>query len=482
MTNRFFSRPSAFLCLVIGLSLPLAPSWGKDRGLTIQELLQGIAHNYASLQIADLQLARAQQELAKVESQLGWNLSAGGRIARDVSAFGVPTDVYSAQAGLSRKYDSGGSLEFSGNLSREDAETVFFPGIPDPLDSAGLGVSYRQPFARGKDNPGYALGQASAEADSVIADIERSRLRDSVAERASGLFYLIARTLARLDNANQSIQRARKLKQYIQSNLDLGIAERKDILQVQAQIDAREADYQGLKVAWEQLRNQLNRLMLQPMKNDIKPRLDTQRVKQSGDRLQEQALAHNADSREAEVRLQELDAVVAARQDAAKDKIDLIYSTGVRRRAGDSSTSDEDVVAGVALEYGKSLDRRGLDAELYQARVDQDIQRLRLAETENDIRYSVQGYIVRITAARSAMQAYRQSKQAEKAKLEEATQRYRDGRESTDRLIQFETEYHAAELNYQLQRVDLAEMITGLRLLTGELWSDVEFPQAKLPE
>ena len=67
-----------------------------------------------------------------------------------------------------------------------------------------------------------------------------------------------------MDNLRQGLERTRKLLKFIKSRRNLGIAETKDELQVQAQLDSQQAQLQALNIAWTQQRIALNRLMGRP--------------------------------------------------------------------------------------------------------------------------------------------------------------------------------------------------------------------------
>ena len=80
------------------------------------------------------------------------------------------------------------------------------------------------------------------------------------------------------------------------------------------------------------------------------------------------------------------------------------------------------------------------------------------------------------------MKAYALSVTSEQKKLQDAEKRYRQGRTDTDQLIQFEAQLSAAELNLELQRIELLGVEQKLRLLTGQLWDNIQYPALNLSE
>ena len=99
-----------------------------------------------------------------------------------------------------------------------------------------------------------------------------------------------------------------------------------------------------------------------------------------------------------------------------------------------------------------------------------------------DLKYDLSSLLAEIEVANHALKAYQQSVKSENSKLKEAEQRYRAGRTDTDQLIQFEAELAAAELAYELQRIELARRDRNLDLLRGTVWKQVRLPDYSLPE
>jgi len=318
-----------------GLVLLTSFSARAGESITLTGVLGDVAANYGSLGVLDLKLKQALAELDKIESQLGWRVQAGAGVARDVSLFGSRTDRLSANAGLVKPYESGSSLSITGAETLEDSETAFSPNLPNPAHNTNLDVSYRQPFGRGKDNPQLAQGRAAALAGASVGESARDAARDSVAERVSRLFYGAARTRARLENARDAISRARKLRASAGRDYSLGVSEQKDVLQAEAQLRARQADYDGLRAAWNQQRTDINRLTGKDWNAAFLPVVRSSPLGEPVESMVDRALAHSPEIRQKKAQLASLEATIKARQDAQEDKLDLIYSAGLRRRQGD---------------------------------------------------------------------------------------------------------------------------------------------------
>ena len=256
----------------------------------------------------------------------------------------------------------------------------------------------------------------------------------------------------------------------------MGLSEEKDLLQTDAQLQARIAERDVLLVVWQQQRTSLNRLMGRPF--DASFTLQTAEVfeplAEASTLLTSEVQENSPDLQRQQAQLRLAESAIQRKRDAAKDKLDLVLSYGNRTRSGDTAlggvVDDNARVGGVRLEYGRVLERGGPDAELDQAYLDRDIARQEIGKTRDDLRYDLSGLLAEIDATRAALTSYRNSQAREEAKLKEAERRYRAGRVETDRLIQYESELYFAELSVALQSIELARKHVQLAILRGTLW------------
>ena len=258
----------------------------KMEALTFPQALQKVIDTYPTLDIARLQVEQARQDMLKVESTLGWQLAAEGGANHDVSAFGVPSDVGDAFASLNRQQSffcfingSGDSLGVSGGYRYEDSSTSINPLLPNPSERINLDLNYRILFGQGRNNPQYAQGLVTAEATVLLQKANELGIREQLANQTQDVFYSAASVRAQLATAQSAVDRATRLKQYVTERLELGLAEEKDTLQADAQLQARMSDLRTLQVAWEQQRTTLNRLMGRPWDAEFNPILDTEPLK-----------------------------------------------------------------------------------------------------------------------------------------------------------------------------------------------------------
>lgn len=454
----------------------------KAGALTFSQALQKVIDTYPTLDIARLQVEQARQDMLKVESTLGWQLAAQGGINHDVSTFGIPADAADAFASLNRTLRSGDSLGVSGSYRYEDSSATISPLLPNPSERINLDLNYRMPFGQGKDNPQYVQGRVTAEATVIQQKANELSIREQLARQTQEVFYSAASVRAQLATAQSSVDRAKRLKRYVSERLELGLAEEKDILQSDAQLQSRLSDLRTLQVAWEQQRTTLNRLMGRPWDAEFTPLLDTKplMIPKSEPKpvLLKEAEANSPGLLTNQALVIQNEADLQLRRDNRKDKIDVVVSVGGRTASGDNATGfveEDDLAGGVRLEYQQALDKRGLDAGIYQAQLNLQIARQDERKIRDDLHYSVTGLLAEVEANQVSLVAYQRRVVSEEKKVNEALERYRVGREATDRLIQFENEMQVARLALEQDRIALERRLINLSILLGRIWQSVHY-------
>ena len=454
----------------------------KDLSLTFSQALQKVIDTYPTLDIARLQVQRARQDMLKIESTLGWQLAAEGGVNHDVSTFGVPSDVADAFAGLNRTLRSGDSLGISGAYRYEDSTTTISPLLPNPSERINLDLNYRMPFGQGRDNPKYVQGRVTAEATVLLQKANELSIREQLAIQTQELFYGAASVRAQLATARSSVDRARRLKRYVRERMELGLAEEKDILQSDAQLQARMSDLRALQVIWEKQRTTLNRLMGRPWDAEFIPLLDTKYLMISRSEpepeLIKKAEANSPGLLTNQAVMIQNEADLQLRRDSRKDVFDVVVSVGGRTATGDNVAGyvdENDLAGGVRLEYQSALDKRGLDAGIYQAQLNLQIARQDERKIRDDVRYSVTGLVSEIEANHMSLKSYQIRVISEEKKVDEALERYRVGREATDRLIQFENEMQVARLALEESRIALERRNINLSILLGRVWQSIDY-------
>lgn len=100
------------------------------RELVLGQVLQSVIDKYPSVRAATLQVEKAKQEIAKVESQLGWQLSAKAGLSHNVSVFNIASNSLNLAGAYSKQLESGSSVSID-----ETTETITQQRKPvEPLE------------------------------------------------------------------------------------------------------------------------------------------------------------------------------------------------------------------------------------------------------------------------------------------------------------------------------------------------------------
>lgn len=447
--------------------------------LTPEQVLQKVIDHYPSVNVAAIEIERARQSIKVANSMVGWQLDAHAGAERAVGLLGTPSDSMVLGAGMSRMLDSGSRLAFEGGVRREDSESVLSPAMANPATSTNFGVSYRQPLAQNTAYTAFQESKISAELDLEAAMAERDELYDQLALRVIDLYFSTSVLQARIDNVDQSIARAKRLQSYIKNKTSLGVSEEKDILQVNAQLDALIAEKKNMQTSWMQQMVALNRLMARPWESDITTMHKTQVLTDGFDNLYLKAQKYNPKIKLMDSRLVLADSAIRTRRDERESAIDLVWFAGGQNYAGDTvtgNTSESELTGGLRLEYKSTIDKSGVDAKMYQAQLERSaILQDRKLLLEN-LQYDLFSLMAEIKANDSALSAYEKSLRSETIKVDEAMQRYRSGRIDTDVLIKFEDQLSLAKLSLELQRILLMQRHYKLQIMLGKLWDEIKKP------
>lgn len=459
-----------FVSLLFVITMP-----AYSQALTIKQVIQNVIDKYPSVRAAALQVEKAKQEILKVESQLGWQLSAQAGVSHNVSVFNIASNTLSAGGAYAKLLDSGSTVSLDASLIYDDADTSF-AGLPNPTATTNLNLNFRTPLKKGADNPAFEEGRFAATTGVTIKQAERSGLYDQLASTVIEIYLAAAITRARIDTTNDAVVRSKRLQKFIKNREKLGIAEEKDTLQVNAQLKNQLAELSGLNVIWEKQRMSLNRLMAAPIKTTFEPSIKNFQVT-TFEHAYEYAKKHSPLIKSADSRIRLAESAIRLRRDANEDQLDLVLFVGARNQSGDlpvGSSNESDIVAGAQLEFLQQQDKSGQDAELYQAQLDRGSAIEDKRQAMEDLYYDIASLHAEILASQKALYAHQKSVDSEKLKLEEAEQRYKTGRADTDQIIQFENQLSSAKFSYQLQRIELSRRLLNLDLKQGMLWKGID--------
>lgn len=470
-----------FIKLITFLALALQNNFIQAETLTPEQVLQQVIDHYPSITRAAIEVERAQQSIKVANSQLGWKLDAQAGIERGVSLLGTSSDIITLGGGVSRMLDSGSSLAFNAALRREDSESVFSPAIANPSTSSNLGVSYRQTLAKNTAHTVFDEARTLARLDVESSLAEKSELYDQLAKKVFDLYFSAAILMARIDNVEHSVTRTKRLQSYINNKTSLGISERKDILQVNAQLTSLIAEKTNLNTSLTKQVVAINRLMARPWDSEIQTIHKIKTLPGDDKKLFIIARDHSPKIKLLESQLALADSAIRTRRDEREDSMDLVWFAGAQNYSGDTainSVSETELTGGVRFEFKQDVDKSGLDAELYQAQLERGAilqDRKLLLE---DLQYDLYGLLAETKSNRAALEAFAKSVKSEVIKVDEAMKRYRSGRIDIDVIIQFEDQLSKAKFSLELQRIALVQRHYQLQILLGDIWKEIVKPEA----
>ncbi|GMR18007.1 MAG: hypothetical protein BMS9Abin33_0406 [Gammaproteobacteria bacterium] len=447
--------------------------------LSLETALAYLQARHPLILSAELERKRAALQKDVVEAGLGWELDSSAGAAHDVNFVGSPTDRADINAGVKKKNTLGGTVGVDAFYQYEDSAISFSPNFPNPYEYAQAGLSYRQPLSQGLNNPDYQQGLLSAEADILSAEAQWQGARDGLAGQLLELYYAAALTRARIDNAKQAVQRARRLKAFVRNNSRLGLAEDKDLLQAEAQLRAQLATLENLNITWRSQRTGLNRLMGRPWDQGysliIPEEFDA--LDLTNQAVMTDVEANDSELKKQQARAHQFRASLARRKDKHKSQFDLVLSVANRTQRGEvavgGNLNESDVVGGLRIEYRRPVSKKGRDAELSQAQFEYSRALLDVQAVKLDMRYTVNGLISEIEAAMKSVSSFEHRMQTEEQRLQETLNRYKTGRADISLVIQFENELNATRLVLAQQRGELARKQAELSLLRGTIWQDL---------
>lgn len=466
----------ALICLYLS-SLSCFSVYAETRQLSLAELLQDTLKNYPSLESAELHVIKAQQASIQIESQLGWQLGAQLGIHKNVSLFGIPVLRLQAAGQLQRQLASGDSIAISATLSRDDAAIAIINSLPNPVINSALEFEYRKPLAYGKNNSTYTTAIVQANSNVNIQRARQQQAYDRIAAQLIDLYAALLSTQQRINNIEQSILRNQRLQRFINNRIDLGIAENKDRLQTKAQRNGLLAMQQALEIVRSRQTIALNRLMGQPWQTLLILNTNLNHKLTATLDVLIQQTRHYSPMRKINTALLTIaSSQVEKQKDNKLDRIDLVFSIGNRSLSGDTQSgviNDNELITGVQLDYGRTLNTNGNNAALYQAQLEKNILINDKKQIDADLHYDMATLLAELHGIEATIKAYKHSVTSEHAKLDEAEQRYRQGRITIDQVIRFENQTSNNELELALQKINHQHSHNKLDLLRGTLWKNI---------
>ena len=450
--------------------------------MTLDQVLQRVVDNSLQLQIADLQAERSTFETKKLDAMLGWTVGGKSTLGHDVGFGSIPQNTLGINGNVSRLLSDGAIVGASAGYTFADADAALIPSLPNPSHDGTLDFSYRRPLMKGAGLPNYVQGKKRAEIGEKLSKLNRNLIQDQLANQSVEVFYALVSIQERMKNVKNGIARTNRLLKYNKRNQELGLTEKKDILQVDAQIKAQEAELESLTVTRSQLMVSLNQLMNQPAETEIE--VSMQDKSNVGDVALEvvvnESVAHAPaiDLQEAQIEMAEV--AIEQSKDGLKDKLDGFLNVGARAKYGDAmdegapiTVNEQDYAVSLGVEYSRTLDKSNVSAEISQAKIDRIIAQREIENIKHNLRFTVASLVQEIDKTGSTIKAMTSRLDTEKEKLEEGVARYKRGRGDTQQLILFENDLSLAQFLVDQQKIELAKKYAKLDVIRGAVWKRV---------
>lgn len=486
-----FVRRTLIVCSLPAFLLCLPVAQSADDPLTLAAAVTAVLEGNPELALTDLDALSTSIETDRIKGMLDPRVSANIGVSEDETP--VASDfqpersrLAGASAGIAKPLASGAEVQAALDYNRSQQ----FYSSPlasqlariNPAYRGGISVQYRHPLARGANRPAYHDALDAAAADTVAGQRRREIVARDLALRALNGYYQLLSSDVSIRLAVVAVDRAERLLEYQQLRRDFGLIETADLRQAQALLATRAADLQEARVARDQHRVALNRLMRRDPATPLTLAggLDiTGEIIDAPTEAFERALEQRPEFRILDA---QLDAAIARQHvthDTARAQVDVIAEWGsmsLDRGAGNAATDAfglDHHFAGLSLEIGETVGNLAGNAEYRQATLARErvlIERQRLAEQVRDELAQVHIVLetgderLRLAVARVA---------AEQQKFAAETARYRDGRSDTATVIQFEGDLHQAELQAELLQLSLRLARHQLAWSTGTLLADL---------
>jgi len=462
--------------VVLGIII-LTYSFNAHAGVqqySLKQFIEESISKFSDLKIAQFNINRLAYDLDKAASQLGWVLTAAGGYSRRASSFGIQSDAVDLDVGGRRLLESGHSISLNGKHEYNDSEQLLFGSTPNPSDTTNLTLGYRIPLLKGEGNKAYLFSIEKAKIEKQIALLSKNKVREDVTLKLIDIFYVVSILDARLKTSKKSLIRTKKLRHYIKNNINLGLLEKGEILQIDSQIFDLKLEQQRILDLKEQQTIAINRFLEKPYNTNfefIHENVATDTV--ADDELViNNAINHNFDIKISKLQLGLLDTALSLSRDNEKSKLDLVMSVGAQRYAGTGTTGsvdDIDATGMLRIEYENALDKRTFSSERLQIQIDRQKNKEEQYKLNKDVEYELLGLVRNVNKLKKIVDLSKARNSNENNKYIDILKRYKNGRSETNIVIQFDNERIRSELDYDTERFELDKRLNILQLKQGLL-------------
>jgi len=460
-------------CLLYGVSVSAASFSADSRAYTLDRFITESINKYSEIRLADLNINRLAYEMDKAKSQLGWIFTSQGGYSRDASIYGLQSNTIDFSVGLEKLLESGNTLSVTGRYARTKTEQVLFGFAPNPSNTANLEINYRIPLLEGENNPQYLHAVKKAEIEKKISGLDKQQVKEKLILKLIDIFFAVVTIDSRLATAKKSLKRAQQLRVYIKNNINMGLLEKGEILQVDSQIYTLKLEQQKIKDLREKQVSLINRFLEKELSSTFN--IDAEDLYKNKTNVNIQKTIsivkeNNYEIEKLKARGELLDSALTLSRNREKNKLDVILSLGVQNRTGNIGTStinDTDTTGMIKLEYKNALDKRAFSSERLQFHIDKKSNDERMASIIEDLKYETFDLLKQIERSKEIVTITENRYLNETRKYRDILKRFRSGRSTTNTVIQFDNDRIRAELDSETERYELAKRLSLLKLKKG---------------
>jgi outer membrane protein TolC len=448
------------------------PAIAHAESMSLNQVVEEMLSRHPDLTISRVDSDIARTDIQRSEGLLDPVLTAGISASEDTtpasSAFQASkTQRGKLSAGISKPLASGGTLSASGafNSTKQTFSnplsasfTLINPEYRNQFD-----VSYRHPLLRGADRPDYHNALIAADAGYKSAQFAQEITAHNLSLQALNLYYRLASSDINIHIAAEAVKRAQQLLAYQHAREKFGLTEASDRLQAEALLAARQTSLEQAIAGRASDLTQLNRLMLRDATRPIEVKTG-KRVAVRPPNLKD-AIKTSRQNRPEFKAMQERLKAAEAQLETARDQdqmqLDLVAQLGTRSLDGKAasairkSANINDHFASLSIEMSDALHRNTAHAAIRKAELARQRILAEQMQLLENIRDDLANIITSIQTGLPTLAAMKEQARIEKQKFLTEMRKYREGRSDTAKVVQFEGDLSNAELQAELQRLNL---------------------------
>ncbi|MEA3328854.1 MAG: TolC family protein [Candidatus Omnitrophota bacterium] len=447
----------AVLMVIFFCSQIAAANAAGQRGLLLEECLKLAVTNSFEARVARLDFLISQTDQSAAEAIFDTNLSIDLEYTKDkqqqlsiVSSPGIATNTYSAD--VSKKLPTGTELNVSFSDTRTESNSIYVSD--NPAHTAEIEAELRQSLARN------AFGYVDRRNVSVTslsiqnADLDNKERIESLLAEVETAYWDWAFYKRSLEIYRGILEKAKYLHKTNVKNYDTGLIERGDFLASRANILIREKDVLLAENQYRRAEEKIKLLMSVDTTNRIYPEETLEYTKREIEleNCLRKAFQKRRDYLQAKRNVEIKNIVLETRENERWPEIDLVASmaaNGISRKFGKAAAkigSDNNAKYFAGLEFSLPIENNLARSEFEKAAHNKEKAIITLKAVERLIITEIGDGFRDYLTYQTNLSKLGEAAALQQEKLKEEEKRFKYGRSSTKRLIDYQQDCLSAEL------------------------------------